>query len=114
VNPYDFPGFVGGMTGTWLFLIGFLVAAGAAVRVALVIRRPGQGRVARGVLAGGGVVGIAGCVLFYGAQATRHASAFDRAAIAAAIASVVVGTLTAVRLARRRPPDGRPAAPPAP
>ena len=112
MSPYDVPGFVGGLAGAALFMIGAAVAAGAGLRMALVLRQPEKGRVARGVGLAGGVIGVSGLVLFYGAQATPYAALFDRATPFVAVAAVVAGAILAWRIGRRRPaaPDGAPAA----
>jgi hypothetical protein len=103
VNPWDFPGLVGGVAGTWLFLAGLLVSVGAALRVAFVLRRPDAGRVARGVVAGGGVVATAGILLFGGAQASPWRAAFDRATPYVGLAAVLAAVAVARAVARRRP-----------
>jgi hypothetical protein len=115
VNPYDLPGLVGGMAGTWLFLVGCFVAFGAAIWVAATLRVPGTGRFARGLTVAGVVIALAGVLLFFGAQSTGHARAFDEAAVAvsigALVAAALAGGLVARRSARERaaaPPSGPP------
>ena len=104
----DLPGLVGGLAGTALFMLGAAIAAGAGLRMALVLRRPEKGRLARGVAAGGGVVGVCGLGLFYGAQATRYARAFDAATPFAIGTALTLGALVAWRVARSRPAPREP------
>ncbi len=112
MSAYELPGVVGGLAGTVMFLLGSALASAAGVRIALALRSPGEGkgRIARGIAAAGGIVGIAGLLLFFGAQATRWARAFDLATPFVAIAAVVAGALVARRMARSpgaaRPDEG--------
>ncbi len=103
MSPYDVPGLVGGLAGTWLFMIGAAIAAGAGLRMALVLRQPEKGRLARGVGAAGGIIGIAGLALFFGAQATRYPRTFDRATPFVVVLAVVLGAYLAWRIGRRPP-----------
>jgi hypothetical protein len=103
VSAYDVPGLVGGLAGTWLFMIGAAIAAGAGLRMALVLRQPEKGRLAKGVGAAGGLIGVAGLALFWGAQGTRFQREFDRATPVVVVAAVVLGAIVAWRIGRRRP-----------
>ncbi len=103
MSPYDLPGLVGGIAGTWLFLVGMAVAVPAAIKIALSLRQPRKGRKARGLVAAGGVLSLAGIVLFWGAQSTQQARAFDRATPFVGITAVVLAALVAWRVARREP-----------
>ncbi len=106
MSAYDLPGLVGGITGTWLFLVGMAIALPAAIRIALTLRRPGKGRIARGFVSGGGIVALTGIVLFWGAQSTQAARTFDRAAPFVGISAVVLAALVAWRVGRRALPTG--------
>jgi hypothetical protein len=68
-----------------------------------VLRRPGKGRLARGLVAGGGLVGLAGVALFWGAQASPWKAGFDRAAPFVAPVAAVLGALVTRAVARRAP-----------
>ncbi len=111
---YDLPGLVGGLAGTSLFLVGLAIAIPAAVRIPLARRRPDRGRLARGFVSAGAVVSTAGVVVFWGAQATQQARAFDRAAPFLGLSAVVLAALVGWRVARRGPaaPAERPPPPP--
>jgi hypothetical protein len=98
---YAFPGVVGGLAGTWLFLVGFLVSLGASIRAVAVRRQPGKGHVARGLVAGGGVLGLAGLLLYAGAQASPWREAFDRGAPAFAVVGGIAASLVTRAAARR-------------
>jgi hypothetical protein len=106
VSAYDFAGLVGGLVATWLFLGAVAISVGAALRLVLVLRTPGKGRWARGLVAGGAVAGLGAVGLFAASQSlavpVRLRHALDRAAPFIALAAVAGGALAAVRLARRR------------
>jgi hypothetical protein len=114
VSPYDLPGLVAGIAGTWLFLVGMAIAVPSAIRIALSLRQPGKGRLARGLVVGGGIVALAGIVLFWGAQSPEQARTFDRAAPFVGVSAVVVAALVAWRVTRRGPPAAREEHPPPP
>ena len=101
---YAFPGLVGGLAGTWMFLLGFLVALGASIRVVAVLRKPGKGRIARAVVAGAGVFALAGIALYAGAQASPWRERFDDAAPGFAVGGAIAAALVTRAVARRRRP----------
>ena len=104
MSAYDFPGLVGGAAGAWLFFLGTLLAVAAGLRVAWLVRRPGKGRIARGVLAAGGVVAACGIALFWAAERSALKRELDLVAPWIAVAAVVVAAYAAVRIARRPAP----------
>jgi hypothetical protein len=116
VSSYDLTGFVSGITAASLFGLAVLVAVAASLRLLLVLGRPAKGRWARGLIVAAGIVGLAGIVLFAGAElaptAGRHA--LDRAAPWIALASIAGAGLEAARVARRgrHPPASADAPPP--
>ncbi|WP_242343082.1 hypothetical protein [Anaeromyxobacter terrae] len=105
MTAYDFPGLVGGMAGVWLFLFGVVLAAGAGLRIAWVRRRPGKGRVARGLLSAGVSFVLSGIALFWAAERSALRRELDRGAPWLAVFIVGVAVLAAVRSARRRARD---------
>jgi peptidoglycan/LPS O-acetylase OafA/YrhL len=112
VSAYDFAGLVGGLSGAWLLLLALLAALAAALRLALVRRRPGKGRLARGVLAGASLVGALGVALFWAAELLPFRRQVDRAAPDIAIAVLAAGVVAGWRAARRRPEPSPAAAEP--
>lgn len=102
MSAYDFAGLVSGLAGVWLFLASAVIAALAALRLAAVRRRPGQGRIARGALAFAVVVGLAGLALVVAADFTPFRRSLDRHAGTIVGAIVTAGLAAALRAARRR------------
>ena len=105
MNPWDFPGFVSGVTAGWMFLFAVLVAAVASVRVLTTLRRPGKGGGARGLLVWSGAVGLVAVVLFGVGQTPATPAdvkvAADAAAPWIAGAAVLAAPLLAWAFARR-------------
>lgn len=110
MTAYDFAGLVSGLAGAWLFLLSALVAVIAVLRLAIVRRRPGKGRIARGALAFAAVIGAAGLALFFAADFAPFRRALDRHAGALVGGITAVGLAAAWRAGRRRAPEGAPAA----
>jgi hypothetical protein len=110
VNAYDFPGLVGGAAGAWLFFLGTLLAVGAGLRLAWLARRPGKGRIARGLVAAGATLSSAGIALFWAAERSALKREIDLLAPWIAALAVALGAFAAVWLARRTeasaPPRG--------
>lgn len=104
MTAYDFAGAVAGLTGVGLFALAATVAVLAALRLAVVRRRAGKGRVARGALAFAGVIGLAGVALYVAADFTPFRRALDRHAGALLGAIALLGLLAAWRAGRRRSP----------
>jgi hypothetical protein len=114
VAAMDLTGLVSGLVAVSLFSFALLVAVGAAVRLLLVLRRPGQGRIARGLLGGAGLAGLVALGLFAGSEAapTRWRHRLDRAAPAVALAALAAAAVATWRLARRAPAPAERAEPP--
>jgi hypothetical protein len=112
VSAYDFPGLVGGVAGAWLFFLGTLLAVLAGLRVAWLARRPGKGtgRIARALLAAGGVVAASGIALFWAAERSALRRELDVLAPWLAALAVGVAAFTAVWIARRPGPGLAPVA----
>jgi hypothetical protein len=110
VTLYDFAGLAGGLGGLAMFLVGVVVATLAALRLAIVARRPGKGRVARAVAASGGVLAAAGAALFWLAELAPFRRSVDRATGPLALVALALAALAGWRVGRRRP---APAAEPA-
>jgi hypothetical protein len=108
---YDAAGLVGGLLGAVLFLLGLLVALVAAFRIALVVRRPAKGRIARGIAAGGLVLAAGGAALFWAAELAPFRRSVDRAALPTAGIAVLLAVAAGWRLARSRPAAGEPERP---
>jgi hypothetical protein len=115
VTYYDVAGLVGGVAGAALFLLGVLIALLAALRILVVMRRPGKGRIARAIAAGGLVVACGGAALFWTAELAPFRRAVDRSALPAAGVVAALAIAAGWRVARRRPaapPGGADPAPP--
>ena len=119
VSIYDFPGLLSAMVAFQLVLWGVVVCALAALRWLLVRGQPGRGHVARGFLAGAGVLVAAGIVLYAVAdflEMKRFMDAYGTPGIA--VAALGVGALLGWRVARRGslraapPPEVTPPPPP--
>ena len=107
---YDFPGFLSAMVAFQLVLWGVVVGALAALRWLLVHGQPGRGHVARGFLAGAGVLVLAGVALYAVAdflELKRFMDLYGTPAVA--IAALGGGALVGWRVARR---GARPSAAP--
>lgn len=100
---YDFAGLAGGLGGAALFVGGVLVALLAGLRLATVARRPGKGRIARGIAAGGAVIAAAGAALFWLAELAPFRRSVDHLTAPLAGLALVLGVLAGWRVARRRP-----------
>lgn len=101
MDPFELRGLVAGVTGSWLFFIGTLLAVAAGIRLVFVLRTTGTGAIARGVLAAGAFVGAAGIALFWISHA-RPSHALDHAAPWIALAAAGLAALAGVWVARRR------------
>ena len=112
MNAYDFPGLVGGVAGAWLFFLGTLLAVGAGLRMAWLARRPGKGRIARGLVAAGATLSAAGIALFWAAEQSALKREIDLLAPWIAALAVALGAFAAVWLARRPAAGGAEAARP--
>jgi len=117
VSIYDFPGLLSAMVAFQLVLWGTVTGALAALRWLLVRGQPGRGHVARGFLAGAGVLVLAGVALYSVAdflELKRFMDAYGTPAIA--IAALGGGALIGWRVARwgSRPVVPPPAATPPP
>lgn len=100
---YDFPGLLSAMVAFQLVLWGIVVGALAALRWLLVRGQPVRGHVARGFLAGAGVLVLAGVALYAAADFLEVKRFMDLlGAPAIAIAAVAGGALVGWRVARRR------------
>jgi hypothetical protein len=101
VNPYELAGLVAGVTGSWLFFLGTILAVGAGLRLVFVLRSPGKGAYARGVLTAGALLGGAGIAMFWTSRA-RPSAALDHAAPWIALAAAGLAALAGAWVARRR------------
>lgn len=111
MSPYDFPGLVSGMIAFQLVLWGLVVAVLAGLRALLVRGQPGRGHVARGLLAGSGVVVAGGIAVGALAELTDAQRLLDRlGSPALALVAVAGAALLATWLARRgrTAPTGEP------
>jgi hypothetical protein len=103
-----FTGLVGAGVGVGLVVFGLLLVLLFGVRVLFVIRSPHRGRLARGVVAAGGVLAVCGALLYAAADAvvvenTAFRKAVDGAALVTAGVALVLATWVGVRTGRRRP-----------
>jgi uncharacterized membrane protein YedE/YeeE len=108
MSAYDFPGLVGGVAGAWLFFLGAVLAILAGLRLAWLARRPGKGttgRIARGLLAAGGVAQTAGIALYWAAERSALRRELDHLAPWIAVLTVSVAAFAAVWIARRPGPS---------
>jgi peptidoglycan/LPS O-acetylase OafA/YrhL len=110
VTAYDFAGLVAGLAGVWLLLAAALVAVVATLRLAVVRRRPGKGRIARGALAFAAVLGTTGLALFLAADFAPFRRVLDRHAGSLVAGILLAGMFAGWRAARGRAPS--PEAPP--
>jgi hypothetical protein len=93
-----------GLAGFFLAAFGVLLALFAGLRMLWVIRRPGKGRIARGIAVGGLVLALCGALLFTVEEvgdSIRGTS--DKLVHYLAALSALVAVLAGVRAARRRP-----------
>jgi hypothetical protein len=117
MNARTFTGLLGASVGVGLVVLGGLLVILAGVRVLLVLRHPHRGRIARGLVAAGGVLAVCGALLYAAADAVviddpgfRHT--IDGAALATAGVALVLASWVGVRAGRRpKAPSGPPAAP---
>lgn len=99
----DVTGLLTGLVGFALASAGLLLALLAAIRVLWVLRRPGKGRIARGIAVGGLVLVLCGALLLTVEEVSEARTATDRIAHVLAGASVLVALWAGVWSARRRP-----------
>ncbi len=111
MSVYDFVGFLAGLTGLGLALLGLLVALAAGVRLLWVLRRPGKGRIARGAAASGLALTLCGAALFLAAELSPFRRGVDRATGWIGPLSVLVSVAVGIRAGRRRSPPAGAAAP---
>ncbi len=95
-------GLLTGLTGLGLAAAGVVLALLAGLRLLFLIRKPGKGRIARGVAVAGLVLILCGAVLLAGEELDVFRRATDRFAWALTGASVLVALLAGVRAGRRR------------
>lgn len=99
-------GLVSGLTGAALSCAALLVALAAAVRVLIVLRRPGKGRWSRAIAAGAGVLGAVGLALFVASELApdpvRHL--LDDGARGIAAGALAIAGWVTLRKALRRAP----------
>jgi len=110
VTVYDFVGFLSGVTGLGMAVLGLLLATLAGLRLLLLVRRPGKGRGARGVAAAGLALGACGVGLFLLAELSPFRRGVDRAVLPLTLLALALAALAGVGAGRRR--RGRPEPPP--
>ena len=108
---YDFVGLVAGVTGLGMVLLGLLLAALAGLRLLLLVRRPGKGRVARGVAAAGLALVACGVGLFFLAELSPFRRGVDRAVLPLGLLALALAVLAGVWAGRGRRGRPQPAAP---
>jgi hypothetical protein len=111
VSVYDFVGFLSGLTGLGLALLGLLVALPAGLRLLWVLRRPGKGRIARGAAAGGLALALCGVALFLAAELSPFRRGVDQATGKLGLLAFLLSVAAGVWAGRRRAPPQEPAAP---
>ncbi len=101
---YDFTGFLAAMSGLGLAVFGLLVAVAAGLRLLFVLRRPGKGRVARGVAVGGLVLFLCGFATYVlgDLSPSPYRRAVDGLAVPLLVVSLVLAILAGWRAGRRR------------
>ena len=97
-------GAITGLIGFTLVAVGVLLALFAGIRMLWVIRRPGKGRIARGIAVGGLVLALCGALLFtIEDRQLSFRAASDRIWQWLAGLSVLIAVLVGARAGRRRP-----------
>jgi hypothetical protein len=109
---YDFVGFLSGVAGLGMALLGLLLAALAGLWMLLVIRRPGRGRVARGIAAAGLALVACGVGLFFLAELSPFRRGVDRAVLPLTALALLLSVLAGWWAGRRRRPRPEPEAGP--
>jgi hypothetical protein len=112
MSVYDFVGFLSGLTGLGLTVLGLLLTLLFGLRVLSVIHRPGKGRIARGIALGGLVLTLCGVALFFTAELSPFRRGVDRAAGRLGLLALSLAVTTGVWAGRRRSPRILPGAAP--
>lgn len=99
---YDFVGFLAGVAGFGLVLLGLLLALLSSLRMLSVLRRPDKGHVARGIAVAGLVLALCGVALFFAAELSPFRRTVDRGAPWLSALSLVLAALAGVRAGRKR------------
>lgn len=104
----EITGLLTGFTGLCLAAGGVVLALLAGLRLLFLIRKPGKGRIARGVAVGGLVLVLCGAALLAGEEldVLRHVT--DRAAMPLSGVAVLLAIVAGVRAGRRRGPRAMP------
>ncbi len=95
-------GLLTGAMGLGLAALGVLLAFFAGLRLLVLIRRPGKGRIARGIAVSGLVLLLCGAVLLAGEEldVLRHLT--DRASWLLSGLSLLLAVFAGIRAGRRR------------
>lgn len=104
-----------GLAGLALAAVGLLLAFFAGLRLLFLIRKPGKGRIARGVAVAGLVLVLSGAVLLAVEELDLFRRAADRFAPWLSAIAVVLAVVAGLRAGRRREPrvvEGEPAVAP--
>ncbi len=104
----EITGLLTGLTGLGLAAAGVVLALLAGLRLLFLIRRPGKGRVARGVAVAGLVLILCGAVLLAAEELDVFRRVTDRAPWVLTGVSVLLALLAGVRAGRRRRTPGEP------
>jgi hypothetical protein len=102
-------GLLTGLTGLGLAGVGVVLALFAGLRLLFLIRKPGKGRIARGIAAAGLVLVLCGAVLLAAEELDVFRRATDRAPWVLTGVSALLALLAGVRAGRRRKAPGEPA-----
>jgi hypothetical protein len=102
VSVYDFVGFLAGLTGLGLALLGLLLALGAGLWLLVVLRRPGKGRIARSAAVGGLVLALCGIGLFLLAELSPFRRGVDRATGLFGLLALLLSVAAGIWSGRRR------------
>jgi hypothetical protein len=102
VTIFDMTGLLTGVMGLGLAALGVLLTFLAGVRLLFLIRRPGKGRIARGIAMAGLVLILCGAALLAGEEldVLRHVT--DRAAWMLSALSLLLALFAGIRGGRRR------------
>lgn len=106
-----------GLAGLALAGVGLVLAFLAGLRLLFLIRKPGKGRIARGIAVTGLVLILSGAVLLAIEELDVFRRATDRVASWLSGVAIVVALVAGLRAGRRRKPrvvEGEIEAPPAP